>query len=120
MIGTKAIVAVALTGLGGLTTGTAAYVEAHPGAFTRASMGQSSELLQPAPIPLRERSPVLEEDSSSDVLMLAPVTITSRPRHRQHAVTATVKTESPSAPCSDWKDLATGPAGRRVRLLCQR
>ena len=119
MIGTKAIVAIALTGLGGLTTGTAAYLEGHPGAFTHAAMGQSPEPLQPAPIPLRERSPVFEEESSSDVLMLEPVVITSRPRHAQRAVTATVKTEPTSAACSEWQDLATGPAGRKVRLLCQ-
>ena|SRR5689334_1917720 len=118
MIGTKAIVAVALTSLGGLTSGTAAYLEGHPGAFNRASMGQSSELLQPAPIPLRERSPVLEDESSSDVLVLAPVMITSRPRHGHRAVTTSVKTERTSAPCSEWQDLATGPAGRQVRLIC--
>ena len=119
MIGTKAVVAVALTSLGGLTSGTAAYLEGHPGAFNRAAMGQSSELLQPAPIPLRERSPVLQEDSSSDVLMLEPVVITSRPRRGHHTVAAALKTEgSQGAPCSEWKDLVTGPAGRRVRLLC--
>src|SRR6266487_2116559 len=103
MIGTKAIVAIALTSLGGLTSGTAAYLEGHPGAFNHASMGQSSELLRPAPMPLRERSPVLQEEVSSDVLMLEPVVITSRPRHRQRTVTTAVKTESGGAPCSEWK-----------------
>jgi hypothetical protein len=119
MIGTKAIVAVALTGLGGITTGTAAYLEAHPSAFTHAETGQKAELLRPAPLPLVERSPNLDE--RSDVLVLEPVLITSRVGHRAVATVAVrAKPETENAPCSEWQDLANGPAGRRVRLLCQR
>jgi hypothetical protein len=118
MIGTKAIAAIALTGLGGLTTGTAAYLEARPRAFSHAEMGQSAEVSHPAPIPLSNQTAVID-DRDSDVLMLEPVVITSRPRHRERVVTASVKSEPENAACSDWQALATGPAGRRVRLLCQ-
>ena len=118
MIGTKAIVAVVLTGLGGITTGTAAYLQAHPRAFTHVEMGQKAEpVLQAAPAPPAKPSVRVEEHS--DALRLEPVLITSRVRHRAAPVATAHEPESASAPCSEWKDLATGPAGRRVRLLCQ-
>jgi hypothetical protein len=118
MIGAKAMVAVMLTGLGGITTGTAAYLEAHPRTFTHVERAQRTELVQPAPFLRVERSPVLDE-RTSNVVTLETVEITARVPLRTHAVAALMKSESVTAPCSGWQDLATGPEGRRVRLLCQ-
>ena len=118
MIGAKAMVAVMLTGLGGVTTGTAAYLETHPQAFTHVEMGQRAELVQSPPSPRVERSPVLDE-RTSNVVTLETVEITAGVPRQTHAVAALAKSEPVTAPCSEWQDLATGPAGRRVRLLCQ-
>lgn len=118
MIGAKAMLAVMLTGVGGITTGTAAYLEAHPRAFTDVETGQRAELVQPAPFQRIDRSPVLDERKSG-VLTLETVEITVQVPRRAHAVEALAKSESVTAPCSEWQDLATGPMGRRVRLLCQ-
>lgn len=118
MIGAKAMVAVMLAGVGGVTTGTAAYVEAHPRAFTHVETGPRAELVQPAPFQRIDRSPVVDE-RKSDVITLETVEITVQVPHRARAVKALAKSESVTAPCSQWQDLATGPMGRRVRLLCQ-
>jgi hypothetical protein len=118
MIGAKAVVAVMLTGLGSIATGTAAYLEAQPRTSTHVEMGQRAELVQPAPFLRVERSPVLDAPTSN-VVTLETVEVTAWVQRRTHAVAALVKSESVTAPCAEWQDLATGPAGRRVRLLCQ-
>lgn len=113
MIATKAVAAILMTGLGSVAAGSAAYLESHSRALVwEAHPPAAPQALPPPRPPLRSPIPVSVEP---EAVSLAPVVITAR-RPRLHA--------APKAPattidaCSEWHDLATGPAGRKVRTLC--
>jgi hypothetical protein len=116
MIAAKAITALLMTGLGSMAAGTAAYLEANPNALTLESRPQMvvPEPVRPEPAP----PPVIERPPQSDMVFVDPVVITGR-EHR--APKALARPPKPvEGPCSDWQGLVTGPAGRKVRLLCPR
>jgi hypothetical protein len=112
----KAIAALALAGLGGATMGTDAYLAAHhPSApnYELPQMAVSKPMSEAAP--LRPSQTV-----TNDVVTLSPVTITSRPAARRRAAPQVVQEprDQRFVPCSEWRSLDTGPAGRGVRTLC--
>lgn len=114
MIVTKAVAAILMTSLGSMAAGTAAYFEANPRFMTH----QPEPYVPPPPTPLHAAhvtriQPLPREPES---VSIEPVVITSRPHS---APKAAVKARSQSeGACSEWQDLATGPAGRKVRMLC--
>ena len=114
MIVTKAVAAIAMTGLGSLAAGTAAYFEANPRALThetRQDRAPPPRVLE-APAP-----PRVEQPPASDVLTIPPVVITAPVRRAPKAL-ARPSRPPVEGPCSDWQGMTTGPAGRKVRLLC--
>ena len=118
MFATKAVLALSLFAMGGAATGTAVYLDARPSAFTH----PAPRLARPS-VPARLATPrkeVSAEPEASKVVVLDPVSvIVAVPKKRVHAIHATRAVERAGvAPCSGWQSLATGPEGRRVRLLC--
>ena len=114
----KAIAAVALAGLGGATMGTDAYMASHRPAAHGYEL-PSYEVPKPAPV--AAEAPKVQKDVASDVVMIEPVTITSRPAVRHRAVAQVApEPQREYVPCSNWRSLETGPAGRGVRTLCTR
>jgi len=113
MIVTKAIAAIAMTGLGSLAAGTAAYFEVNPRAQT--PVGTHVETA-PTPPRVVEVAPAPVVDRSvSEVVTIDPVVITTE--HRQPKALARPKRPA-DGPCSDWQAMTTGPADRKVRMLC--
>jgi len=112
----KAIAAIALTGLGGAAVGTDAYMVSHPpSAPLVAHVLRKNEALGQKPAVVMLPSPT----ATNTVVTITPVTITS-PVPARRRVTAQIA-ETPSlqfVPCSQWRALDTGPAGRGVRALC--
>ena len=115
MIATKAIAAISLTGLGGVTAGSAAYLEANPGFLVR----ETPQLSPPAPLAVAPRVPVtvsVARTPQPEAINMNPVVITAQARRVHRAAPSQPPTAQTA--CSDWQDLATGPAGRKVRMLC--
>ena len=114
----KAIAAVALAGLGGATMGTDAYMASH----RPAAHGYELPNYQAStPAPVAVEAPQVQKDVAKDVVMIQPVTITSRPALRHRAVAQVAREpQQEFVPCSSWRSLETGPAGRGVRTLCTR
>lgn len=114
----KAIAAVALAGLGGATMGTDVYMASH----RPAAHGYELPNYQaPKPAPVAVESLQVQKDVGNDVVMIEPVTITSRPALRHRAVAQAAREPVQEfVPCSSWRSLDTGPAGRGVRTLCTR
>jgi len=115
MIATKAVATILMTGLGSLAAGTAAYLDnANPRAYVREPSHQPPAPVPPAkPLVVKAPEPRAVE---AEMVSIDPVVITTRPQHR-HKVAA-VKAPAAQHACSEWQDLATGPAGRQVRMLC--
>jgi hypothetical protein len=113
MITTKAVLAVTLMTAGSVTGASVAYLQMHPRALT----GETARVVAIPETIVRPPAPVsaLPDEEPSRVVMLDPVTVYGTIHHR---ATAVATEPSPAAPCSDWTSLATGPEGRRVRLLC--
>jgi hypothetical protein len=111
----KAILAIGLAGLGGATMGTDAYLVAH-------ESKPKPPAVQPAPPVAPPAMPPVVQPRAEQVLTFPPTVIYSRLPHgaaRAQAVAATpIATEL--VPCSDWRSLDTGPAGRSVQMLCAR
>lgn len=118
MIGTKAVLAMTLMTAGGATGASVAYMQTHPLAFT----GGAARIVTLPPTVVRplatasippEVDQVVVEDH---VVVMEPVTIIASipPRH----VARAAPPPADPAPCSEWTGLATGPEGRRVRMLC--
>lgn len=115
MIVTKAVAAIAMTGLGSLAAGSAAYLEANPRALTRETDGMRA----PPPAALEARAPVTSmRPAEREVVVIDPVVITAPGRRPSKALAKPAR--QVEGPCSDWQGLATGPSGRKVRLLCPR
>lgn len=114
MIVTKAVAAITMTGLGSLAAGTAAYFEANPRATTHEVKAERAPpAVAKTPAPARAR---VVEQATNDVLTIDPVVINVPVRRAPKAV---AKPPPPvQGPCSDWQGMTTGPAGRKVRLLC--
>jgi hypothetical protein len=115
MIATKAVAALLMTGLGSLAAGTAAYLTASTQAFVREPPHGPPPPPPPA-MPLRV-APSTPRVVQAEMVSIEPFVITARPHPRQKAV-AQKATPTTQGACSDWRDLATGPAGRKVRMLC--
>ena len=121
MISVKAVATLALTSMGGFAGGTATYLETHPGVFIGRTDGHLATLLKVAP----NRTAVhVVPAPGPHIVKLAPVMITTDLRHptaRVEPVTTSIEgdTASNGVPCSGWQDLATGPEGRKVRMLCE-
>ena len=114
----KAIAALALAGLGGATMGTDVYLSSHHPSASRFELPKY-EAPKPPAVAVRELpSPA----ATSPVVSIDPVTIASRtPVHRRAAVPiAPQPVQKEFVPCSEWRSLDTGPAGRGVRTLCVR
>jgi hypothetical protein len=114
MIAIKAVAAITMTGLGSLAAGTGAYFEMNPRAMTREVQ---TERAPPAIVPAPVLAPVVEKQTD-EVLTIDPVVITGRERRAPKAVAE--PSRPVEGPCSDWQGMTTGPAGRKVRLLCPR
>ncbi len=114
----KAIAAVALAGLGGATMGADVYMASH----RPAARGYELPNYQaPNPPPVAVEAPRAQKEASTDVVTIEPVTIESRARARPRAVVeAAREPQQEFVPCSSWRSLETGPAGRGVRTLCAR
>jgi hypothetical protein len=113
MIVTKAIAAIAMTGIGSLAAGTAAYLEGNPSALTH----ETAKVRAPPAPPLEHRVPVrVTRPAAQEVVVIEPVLITAPERRPPRALAKPVRPVE--GPCSDWQGLATGPSGRKVRLLC--
>lgn len=114
MIVTKAVAAIAMTGLGSLAAGTAAYFEANPRALTLET--QNDRAPPPVPEPAAPVPAPVVEQPVDEAVTIDPVVITAPARHAPKALA------QPSRPvdgaCSDWQGMTTGPAGRKVRMLC--
>lgn len=114
MIATKAVAAILMTGLGSLAAGTAAYLNVNPRAFALEPRHHSAAPPVPAAKPVVQAP--APQAAQTEVIAIDPVVITTRPQ--THHKMAVVKSPPAQSACSDWQDLATGPAGRKVRLLC--
>jgi hypothetical protein len=114
MIVTKAIAAILMMGFGSLAAGGAAYVNTHPHALTRA---EPLAPLAPKPIEATQIHRIQTLPAEFGVVTIEPVIVIGRVYRQPKAP----RTSSPAVqgPCSQWQDLATGPAGRKVRMLCQ-
>jgi hypothetical protein len=112
MIVTKAVAAITMTSLGSLAAGTAAYFEANPRALTH----ETPSARPPPPVVERPAPVVVAERPAPAAITIEPVVITTSPRRSPKAL---AKPSRPAqGPCSDWQGMTTGPAGRKVRLLC--
>lgn len=113
MIATKAVAAILMTSLGSLAAGTAAYFEANPRFVTH-----QPEPYVPSPKPVQAAHVTRAQPppAEPEIVSVEPVVITAR---SQAAPKPAAKAPRQSeAACSEWQDLATGPAGRKVRMLC--
>lgn len=114
MIATKAVAAILMTSLGSFAAGTAAYYESNP----QSPIHQPEPYVPLVPKPVAHvpvRAPV-SPPSEAKIVTLDPIIITSCEPHR---VAAPRNVEAATqAPCSEWQELASGPAGRKVRMLC--
>lgn len=112
MISTKAVVALALTGLGAATVSTDAYLMFHH----HAPVSPRKEAEIPRAPPPAPRAPVHPEERSTTVTIEPVLVYGTLPRHR--AVAAKPMAEPALVPCSEWRALESGPAGHGVRTLC--
>jgi hypothetical protein len=114
----KAIAALALAGLGGATLGTDAYMASHrPSAHAYELPNYEA----PKPAPVTVEAPRVQNETGNAVVTIDAVTIKSRPPARHRAVARVVQEpQQEFVPCSNWRSLDTGPAGRGVRTLCSR
>ena len=114
MIVTKAVAAIAMTGLGSLAAGTGAYFQANPRLPTR----EVQNVRAPPPPPVAEnRAPApVVQPPIAEALTIEPVVITARERRPPKALAQ--PSRPVTGPCSDWQTMTTGPADRKVRLLC--
>jgi hypothetical protein len=114
----KAIAALALAGLGGATLGTDAYMASHrPSAHGYALPSYEA----PKPAPVAVDAPRIQRDPANAVVTIDAVTIKSRSAVRRRAVARVAQEpQQEFVPCSSWRSLDTGPAGRGVRTLCSR
>jgi hypothetical protein len=114
----KAIAALALAGLGGATMGADVYLASHRPA---AHGFELPKYQAPNPAPVAVEASRVQKEARNDVVTIEPVTITSRPRARHRPVVeAASEPQQEFVPCSNWRSLETGPAGRGVRTLCTR
>ena len=113
----KAMFAIAILAAGTAAAGTVVYMQVNPRAFTSA---------RPAPVasepetnvtvePLKKEAAIVESRLDEPVV-IEPVLVSATPQRAKNARTSKVKK---LVPCSDWQGLATGPAGRQVRGLCE-
>jgi hypothetical protein len=116
MISIKVAAALGLTGLGASTLVGDAFL------LSKQTPNPVEESVVRVPVTFGTQRSAIPRESSSSVddstqqaVVLEPIVIRSRPAPR-HAVTATP--ERALVPCSDWRALATGPAGRHVQQLC--
>jgi hypothetical protein len=118
MISAKVLTTLALTTFSGFSGATAVYLETHPGVFIGRTEGHLATLLKVAP----NRTAVHVVPAPAHVVQLEPVMITTELRepgaHASAIMSLEGDTASNSVPCSGWQDLATGPEGRKVRMLC--
>jgi hypothetical protein len=106
----KPALAVCALGIGAGAFGAAVYVSENP--------PEGPEPVAPAPRAEEQKAPpnppAIELPA---VIVLEPVTVIGR--LRRPPVRATVAlAETRLEPCSDWRELAVGPAERTVRGLC--
>lgn len=113
IVTTKAVAAILMTGLGSLAAGSAVYLEANPRAFIREH--PAVPVVPPVHVERPLAPPSVSTVSVPETVTVDPVVITGR--RRAPGVIAPTPT-SVQAPCSEWQGLATGPAGRKVRMLC--
>lgn len=126
MFTAKALVALTLTALGGATAGTVVYIQTHPPNPATLPAEPAAPMEKTAFRPPVSLAPPEPEATRS--VTLEPVQITAplpprkvaAPARRKRApvATAAAEPEPASVVCSDWRDLESGPAGRRVRSLC--
>jgi len=113
MIATKAVAAIAMTSLGSLAAGTAAYIEVNPSALTHETRVE----YQPPPTRVLPAPPKAVPAATSEVVTIDPVVISAPARRAPKALAKPARPPG-QGPCSDWQGMTTGPAGRKVRLLC--
>ena len=112
MIVTKAVAAIAMTGLGSLAAGTGAYFEANP----RLPTQEIQKARPPPPVSENPAPAPVAQQPIGEAITIEPVVITAPERRPPKAL---VKPARPvTGPCSDWQTVTTGPADRKVRLLC--
>jgi hypothetical protein len=114
MIATKAIAAIAMTGLGSLAAGTGAYFQANPHLSTREV--QNVQPPSPPPVAVNRAPATVVQPPIAEALTIDPVVITAPERRPPKALAK--PTRPVTGPCSDWQAMTTGPADRKVRLLC--
>jgi hypothetical protein len=114
MIATKAVAAILMTSLGSFAAGTAAYMEVNPPLPAHEPRPYVPE--RPAPVAHHEARVVTSPSDEATTVVIEPVVIESR----KHPAPKAAPRAAPvtQAACSEWQDLATGPAGRKVRMLC--
>ena len=113
----KAMFAIAILAAGTAAAGTVVYMQVNPRAFTSATAPVASEpeTSNVTLEPLKEETAIAESRLDEPVV-IEPVLVSATPQRAKNARTSKVKK---LVPCSDWQGLATGPAGRQVRGLCE-
>ena len=111
----KPIFAVASVMAGAVAAGVAIYIQQNPLAFTNSE----SETLAPAELTVKtlppEQDAEIVQPEPGTMPMWAPVQpVRSEPKRAKPPLRATTL-----KPCSEWFDMAQGPVGRHVRLLCE-
>lgn len=119
MISIKAAFAVSMSAIGASTLGASAYVAKHPGGAA------TSLAAEPVSVPVRRtRFEFVSTMSTRPRHSMAPREIKIDPvmvYARDPMRTGARQTqEAVLKPCSEWRELASGPAGRRVKDLCLR
>jgi hypothetical protein len=114
----KAMFAIAIMAAGTAAAGTVVYMQVNPRAFTSARpapVASEPETSNVTLAPVKEETAIAESRLDEPV-SIEPVLVSATPQRAKKARASKVKK---LIPCSDWQGLATGPAGRQVRGLCE-
>ncbi len=113
MIATKAVAAILMTSLGSFAAGTAAYLETNPRFMTHQP---EPYVAPPKPMHAAHVTRVQRPRAEPITVTIDPVVIMARASAAPKPFAKAARRSEGA--CSEWQDLATGPAGRKVRLLC--
>jgi hypothetical protein len=112
MISTKVFLALALSGLGAASMGADAYLM-----FGKRPKIPAAQAETPRPKPTPPVAASHPPEEVNHVVTIDTVMVYGHMHHHVATAPAAAK-KSGLVPCSDWRSLESGPAGRGVRTLC--